>query len=312
LALSGVVAVGCSSTATAPPLPPPPEAGAEKMDSGSPETGGGSDGSTADQSSPDGGMVTVTEMQIVTMAGSAPSAAAGDAVRLKVVQMLSDGTTRDLPAGTQVTWTGPLTITAYDPADAGSDKLLPDAGASPTGFFVKNQTRMERTDYDGTLFVVDPGTAANGKLMVTATVGDAGLSVAIPVTATPTGDPAAGNTLFHDTLNCAGCHGDKGQGSAADDAGLYNLQGMTYAYPAPGLNAFQPDGGDPNLAADPAWNAALLAVAAQSDVDNLGVALRKPMPDWLGKTKGGPDGGVLSAQDFAHIFAYLKTQTAGQ
>jgi hypothetical protein len=285
------------------------------MDAGSSETGSSSDGSTADQSSPDGGMATVTGMQIVTMAGGAPSAAAGDAVRLKVVQTLSDGTTRDLPAGTQVTWTAPLTITAYAPDDAGSVGLLPDAGASPTGFFVKNPTRMERTDYDGTLFVADPGTAANGKVTVTATVGDAGLSVAIPVTATPTGDPAAGDTLFHDTLNCAGCHGDKGQGSApttlADGGVVYILQGMSYDYPAPGLNAFQPDGGDPNLAADPAWNAALLGVAAQSDVDNLGVALRKPMPDWLGKTKG-PDGGVLSAQDFAHIFAYLRTQTAGQ
>jgi hypothetical protein len=48
-------------------------------------------------------------------------------------------------------------------------------------------------------------------------------------------------------------------------------------------------------------------MAAQGDIDNHGVALRQPMPDWLGKR--GLDGGPLGAQDFAHIYSFLKSQT---
>jgi hypothetical protein len=48
-------------------------------------------------------------------------------------------------------------------------------------------------------------------------------------------------------------------------------------------------------------------VAAQADMDDNGVALRKPMPDELGKKNA--DGGTVSAQDFAHIYAFLKAQT---
>jgi hypothetical protein len=78
---------------------------------------------------------------------------------------------------------------------------------------------------------------------------------------------------------------------------------VTYAYPAPGINA-EPG----NLASDPSWNAALLALAARADIDNRGVALRLPMPDWL----ASPDpatGHLLTTQDFADIYAFLKTQT---
>ena len=255
---------------------------------------------------------TVTGMEIVTASGAPLQAAAGDAIPLKVVLTLSDGTTEPLPMGTQVTWTQPGTVVAQDPNDAGPNGILPAPGAQPTGIFVQNPFRPERTDYTGTLFVIDPGTGSTGMLTVTASVADAGsVSATFTISPTPAGDPDAGANLFHNVLNCAGCHGETAAGSPPEDGGpdgspVYLLQGNPYPYPAPGLNNTSP-GGSPNLAADPAWNAALLGMAAQADMDNQGVSLRKPMPDWLGKK--GVDGGVLSAQDFAHIYAWLKTQT---
>jgi hypothetical protein len=79
------------------------------------------------------------------------------------------------------------------------------------------------------------------------------------------------------------------------------LPGETYPYPAPGLNNAQG-----HLAGDPSWNAALLALAARADVDNNAVSLRVPMPDWLAGHTG--TGALLSTQDFADIYAFLKTQ----
>jgi hypothetical protein len=63
----------------------------------------------------------------------------------------------------------------------------------------------------------------------------------------------------------------------------------------------------PNVAADPAWNAALLGMAIQADIDNAGVALRPPMPDFFQATTDDA-GTTLRAQDFADIYAWLKTQ----
>jgi hypothetical protein len=83
----------------------------------------------------------------------------------------------------------------------------------------------------------------------------------------------------------------------------YVLDGQPYDYPAPGLNA-EPG----NVAGDPDWNAALLAFAARADVDNAGVALRVPMPDWLA-TPNPATGKPLTTQDFADIYAFLRTQT---
>jgi hypothetical protein len=48
-------------------------------------------------------------------------------------------------------------------------------------------------------------------------------------------------------------------------------------------------------------------MSAQGDIDNMGVALRQPMPDWLGRLNN-VDGGTLNARDFANIYAYLSTQ----
>jgi mono/diheme cytochrome c family protein len=259
---------------------------------------------------------TVTGMKIVTVSGAPLQANAGDAIPLQVVLTLSNGTTEPLPAGTQVTWTAPSTVVAQDPDDAGDNSTLPALDAQATAMFVQNPFRPERADYTGTLFVLDPGAldaGSTGTLTVTALVGDAGsLSATVAVSPTPAGDPDAGANLYLKVLNCAGCHGATGAGSPPADAGadaslVYVLQGTAYPYPAIGLNNTSP-GGSPNVAADPGWSAALLGMAAQADIDNNGVALRRPMPDWLGKKKGG-DGGVVSAQDFAHIYAFLKTQT---
>jgi hypothetical protein len=77
-------------------------------------------------------------------------------------------------------------------------------------------------------------------------------------------------------------------------------EGMTFDYPAPGLNT-EPD----NLAADPDWNAALFAMAARGDFDDGGIVLRKSMPDWLTTTISGHP---PTTQDFADIYAFLRTQ----
>ena len=78
-----------------------------------------------------------------------------------------------------------------------------------------------------------------------------------------------------------------------------------FPYPAPGLNDVADSG---NLASDPAWSAPLLGMAAQADMDNRGVALRAPMAQWTGKLD--PSKTPINAQDFANIYAWLKTQTS--
>ncbi len=250
--------------------------------------------------------------QIVTVSGAPLTAAAGDAIPLKVVYVEPDGGVVDLPAGTVVDWVAPVTVTAQDPWDAGPNSVLPDSGAAPTGIFIKNPYRTDRMDYPGTLFLIRAGATAGATVEVKATLPDGGTASAkIPVADTPAGNPDAGRILFADVLNCAGCHGAAGQGSPGVDGGAeagiyYVLQGADYPYPAPPLNNTGTDGGGPNLAADPDWSAALLGMAAQGDIDNMGVALRKPMPDWLGKKNAA--GKALSAQDFAHIYAFLKLQ----
>jgi hypothetical protein len=72
---------------------------------------------------------------------------------------------------------------------------------------------------------------------------------------------------------CATCHGAMAQGTTANADGSYMFDGGTYSYPAPGLDTEMG-----NLASDPDWNAALLAVAARSDMDNGGLELCAPMP----------------------------------
>ena len=109
----------------------------------------------------DAASAVVTGMAIVTSNGVKLAAAPGSALPLEVVFTMSDGTTQPLPAGTQVTWTSPVTITAQDPNDAGPNSVLPDAGAQPTAFYVANPYRPDRTNYPGLLFVISEGSAAD-------------------------------------------------------------------------------------------------------------------------------------------------------
>ena len=281
-----------------------------QTDSANPEgeggTGGADGGADVEASAP-----SVIGLAIVSANGAPLQGAPGDAIQLAVQLTMSDGSTRTASAD-EVTWLAPLTLVAEDPDDAGPD-ILPEAGAQPTAFFVENDYRMSNP---GVLYVTDPGSTTNPTITVKATVGDAGaVSAAFSVLPALVGDAASGANLFLHGPECGTCHGPTGGGTPPalfpdggpelmDGGPAFAISGQLYPYPAPGLNN-APDSG--HLASDPAWNAALLGMAAQCDMDNRGVALRVPMPDWFGGTNA--TGGTLSGQDFADIYAWLKTQT---
>jgi mono/diheme cytochrome c family protein len=255
------------------------------------------------------GEPTTTGLAIVTPSGAPLHAAAGDAFALKVVVVESDGSTRDLPAGATVTWTAPATVTTLPP-DSTNANPLPVPAPQPTAVWIANPNRLEHaSDLANVLFILDPGALPNGALTVTATVAggspSGSVSATVDVDPTPAGDATRGAAVYGASgANCAECHGDTGHGSqGAPDATSYTIDGNTYDFPAPGLNAEQG-----NVGADPAWTAALLAVAARADTDNEGVTLRFPMPDWL-TTKNVATGQPLTTQDFADIYAFLQTQT---
>ena len=244
-------------------------------------------------------------LQIVLASAMPSRITEGSALPLKVVIVASDGTTQDLPIKTNVTWTLPETVVAADPTDAGMSALPAEA---PLGFFISNPYRPDRTDYNGTLFVVQQGASTSPNLVVTATVGNMGsVTAQVPVYPVPVGDPTNGAALYQ-ALQCGTCHGATGAGSPPQGDGTYLLGDASFTYPAPGLNNTTDDAGNPNLGADPTWNAALLGMAAQGSIDNSGVALRLPMTDYLG-APNGLDGGTLTSQDFADIYAFLVTQT---
>jgi Cytochrome c len=223
------------------------------------------------------------------------SVVAGDAVALEVVETFSDGSTK--PA-TDATWTAPATVVPLDP-DSTADSPIPNFGATPTAVFVDNTLRVDRNDdLAGVLFVLDAGSTAGGSTTVTATSGTTTATLMIPVAAVATGNATKGATTY--AAGCATCHGTMAQGTTANADGSYTIASGMYSYPAPGLDTEMG-----NLGSDPDWNAALLAVAARSDVDNGGLELRAPMPDWLTDNSTGP---LLSTQDFADIYAYLMTQ----
>jgi mono/diheme cytochrome c family protein len=239
------------------------------------------------------------------------SAVAGDAVALKVVLVAADGTVGDLPAGARVVWSAPFPVVTLPPESI-APSPLPVTGAAPTGAWIENPSRPDQaSDLASVVFVLDPGTAQNATLQVSATVsgatpdGGAGVTANLGVDPTPAGDWTRGEALYGAAgANCAQCHGATGHGTpAANDDGTYTIAGASYAFPAPGINA-EPG----NCASDPAWDAALFAVAARADMDNGGVALRLPMPDWLSQPNPAT-GAPLSTQDLADIYAFLKTQT---
>jgi mono/diheme cytochrome c family protein len=246
------------------------------------------------------------QLGIAAVSGAPLSAVAGDAVALQVVVVEADGSTHPLSDGVSVTWTSPAVVTALPPGST-APSPLPVPLADPTGAWIDNPGRPDRNaDLAGVLFVYDPGTVQNGTLQVSATVrggspsGD--VTASILVDPTPAGDWTRCGPLY--AASCASCHGPTGHGSpGAPEASSYVIGGQTYDYPAPGLNA-EPG----NTAWDPAWNAALFAIAARADVDNGGLTLRLPMPDWL--TEPSTVTSVpLTTQDLADIYAFLKTQT---
>jgi mono/diheme cytochrome c family protein len=252
-------------------------------------------------------------LEIVTTSGSSLTANAGDAVQLMIVQRMGDGTSMPLPSGAKVTWTKPATVTALDPSSTASSPV-PQPGSHPTAFFIDNPGRPDRNaDLAGVVFITDPGTAPNGTVPVSATV--TGVPSTGPVTTTitvgpvPVGSATNGAKVFGSAgANCAFCHGATGDGStmmakgATDADPDYVIADKDYPYPAPGLNA-EPG----NDGSDPAWNAALFAMAARADMDNGGLTLRLPMPDWL--TQKIPGSTPPTTQDLVDIYAFMKTQT---
>ena len=256
----------------------------------------------------------VTGMAIVNTNGGPLQGAPGDAVPLAVVFTLSDGTTRALPAGTTVSWIAPQTVIPQNPDDAGPNSVIPDAGNQPLAFYVLNPYR---TPQPGVLFVVAQGTDADASVTVVASLADAGtLSAVVSILPAPVGNPDAGANLYLQWFNCVNCHGFSAAGTPpmlltdgglylVNGAPIYSIDGTDYPYPAPGLNNVADSG---NLANNPAWSAPLLGMAAQADMDNVGVSLRVPMAQWTGKLD--PSKTPINAQDFADIYAWLKTQTS--
>ncbi len=253
------------------------------------------------------------QLAIVTTSGAPLHAVAGDALALKVVVVAADGSSQDLSAGARVSWGLPdmprPEVTALAPESTGPSPI-PAFDDQPTAAWVANPARTDHgSDLTNVLFVLDPGTVQNASVEVTATVSGASpagtITALVSVDPTPAGNWTRGSALYGaGGADCGSCHGVSGHGSpGAPGATSYSIAGATYPFPAPGINA-EPG----NTASDPAWNAALFAVAARADMDNGGIALRLPMPDWL--TVPNPaTGEPLTTQDFADIYAFLKTQT---
>ncbi|MGO9834944.1 MAG: hypothetical protein ACLP1X_12060 [Polyangiaceae bacterium] len=250
------------------------------------------------------------QLGIVTTSGAPLDAVAGDAISLKVVQVADDGSTEDLPEGASVVWTSPAPPMATLPPNSTAASPMSVFGAQPTAVWIDNPYRPDATaDLRNVLFILDPGTVENAVVQVSAMVAGVAspgsVMATINVDPTPLGDWTRGATLYGPgNANCAACHGATGHGTPlVPGASTYTYAGGSYDFPAPGINA-EPG----NTAGDPAWNAALFAVAARADMDNVGIALRFPMPDWLDTTDPAT-GHPLATQDFADIFAFLRTQT---
>jgi cytochrome c553 len=260
-------------------------------------------------SSPPSASSPTPQLRIVTTSGAPLEAVAGDGVSLTVVEVMADGSTEDLPAGANITWTSPGAITTLPPNSEASSPI-PVFGPQPTAAWIDNPYRPDRAaDLKNVLFILDPGTVENAIVQVSATVtgstGAGDVTASINVDPAPLGDWTRGASVYGSGgANCAGCHGATGHGTPlSEGATVYAYAFGSYDFPAPGLNV-EPG----NAAGDAAWNAALFAVAARADMDNGGITLRLPMPDWLVERDPGTKD-VLTTQDFADMFAFLKTQT---
>ena len=231
---------------------------------------------------------TVAGHRIVSADGSPLTAVVGDAKRLAVVQVMSDGTTAPLSATTRVTWSGPPVLKALPTGSQPTSSILPEFGRSATAMWVQNPDHFTDDELAGVLWVLDGGTDPQPTVAVKASLspsdptGDVTANIGIgPM---PAGDVGLGRATYG--ANCASCHGATGQGTTE----------------FPGLNN-TPD----HVAGDPSWNGSLLAMSARSDMDDLGVSLDPSMPKWL--IRPSSTGQLLSPSDFADIYAFLKTQT---
>ena len=227
------------------------------------------------------------QYKIVGPNNGAPQGTVGDALGLKVVEALSDGTTKALSSNASVTWSGPPAITALPIGSTPADSILPQPGSAATAMWIQNPDHLTPAQVAGVLYILDAGTAPNPAIDVTAMVtggaAPAGQTTAtVPVAPFPTGVASRGQPLY--AANCATCHGAKGEGGSG-----------------PGLNA-TPD----NVAGDDGWTPQMLGISARSNMDDQGVSLDVSMPKWL--LINGASGQQLITQDFSDIYAFLKTQ----
>lgn len=234
-----------------------------------------------------GSSANFAQYKIVPAKGGALQAAVGDAFRLSVVELLSDGTTKALASDATVVWSGPPLVTALPIGSTPADSILPQPVAAATAMWIQNPDHLTAAQVAGVLYVLDAGSTASPSISVTATVtggaAPAGQATAtIPVAPFPVGNATRGQPLY--TANCASCHGAKGEGGSG-----------------PGLNS-TPD----NVAGDDGWTPQLLGLSAQSNMDDQGVSLDLAMPKWL--VIAGAGGQQLTTQNFSDVYAFLKTQ----
>jgi mono/diheme cytochrome c family protein len=201
---------------------------------------------------------------------------------------MANGMIVPLGAGTRVTWSGPPLVKALAMGSLPSSSILPAAGRLATAMWIQNPDHFSDDELGGVLWVLDSGTDSQPTIAVKVSLSSSELTddatASIDVGPMPAGDIGRGQVVYES--NCASCHGATGQGTTE----------------FPGLNN-APD----HVAGDPSWNASLLAMAARSDMDDLGVSLDPSMPKWL--TRLSSQGQLLSPSDFADIYAFLRTQT---
>lgn len=224
--------------------------------------------------------------QDVTTAGPdvSVSTEAGDVVQLDIVGLTSDGDKVPAPADARIEWSGIPSVTAQSDTGSGMMSQMESNGGTADCFRVQNPVRFGDGDRDALVAFLRATAGTTEELRATVSgVEHAGtFDIHMTTSAAPSGDADRGKDLF---ISCASCHGTSGEGGDG-----------------PGLNAKEG-----NLVSDPAWDFALFAIAARVGMDNEGVPLAPDMPLWLTRTAG--DGKLLTTQDFADMYAFLKTQT---
>jgi hypothetical protein len=223
------------------------------------------------------------------------STPAGNVVRFAVMFVQSDGSLVSAPSTINVRWSGPPVVVATGVDDAGNllsdsgddnpdaSDVLPEAGATPTSFWLINPAHYTAAELAGVLFIPDPGSNGGGTITIAADLSGAltqHMVATVNVSGVPSGDIIRGQVVYISD-KCIQCHGETGHG--IEDAG-------------PGINA-EPG----NVAADSAWTAGLMGSAVRGNISNRGMALNPVMLQWLSQD--------IEAQDFIDAYTWLKTQT---